>query len=86
MKSMGESTAGEGCSCFADVTDCVTGQQYADGCVKGECMRNLYPRNIGFPELLKGLLEPLYREKEYSPEYTGIYRLINKSSMTGWRM
>lgn len=68
---MGESTAGEGCSCFADVTDCVTGQQYADGCVKGNVCGTYIHGILDSPELLKGLLEPLYREKGIQP---GVYR------------
>ena len=68
---MGESTADEGCRCFADVTDCVTGQQYADGCVKGNVCGTYIHGILDSPELLKGMLEPLYREKGIQP---GIYR------------
>ena len=68
---MGESTADECCRCFADVTDCVTGQQYADGCVKGNVCGTYIHGILDSPELLKGMLEPLYREKGIQP---GIYR------------
>lgn len=68
---MGESAVSEDCGCFADVTDCVTGQQYADGCVKGNVCGTYIHGILDSPELLKGLLEPLYREKGIQP---GVYR------------
>lgn len=68
---MGETTADGGCDYFADVTDCVTGQRYADGAVKNNVCGTYIHGILDTPGLLQGLLTPLYREKGIQP---GTYR------------
>ena len=68
---MGETTADGGCDYFADVTDCVTGQRYADGAVKNNVCGTYIHGILDSPGLLQGLLMPLYREKGIQP---GTYR------------
>lgn len=68
---MGESTLSEACARFARVTDCVTGKQYPDGCVKGNVCGTYIHGILDSPGLLEGLLNPVYLEKGMTP---GTYR------------
>lgn len=68
---MGESTLPEACARFARVTDCVTGKQYQDGCVKGNVCGTYIHGILDSPGLLEGLLNPVYLEKGMTP---GTYR------------
>ncbi len=68
---MGETCLLETCGRFASVTDCVTGKQYPDGCVKGNVCGTYIHGILDAPGLLKGLLNPVFLEKGMTP---GTYR------------
>ena len=68
---MGETCLLETCGRFASMTDCVTGKQYPDGCVKGNVCGTYIHGILDAPGLLKGLLNPVFLEKGMTP---GTYR------------